>query len=149
MLLTLAHIGGTSAARDGSEPLVQAYLARCSGFARCTTEHYKSEAAFLEWIGRQQGRTLPVVVLFDSRGRQMSSESFATWIGAERDAGAQQIVFAIGPADGWSDAGLKAARLKLSLGPMTLAHSLARLVVAEQIYRAYAILSGHPYHCGH
>ena len=61
----------------------------------------------------------------------------------------QHIVFAIGPADGWSNAARERAQLVLSLGPMTLAHSLARLVMAEQIYRAYAILTGHPYHAGH
>jgi 23S rRNA (pseudouridine1915-N3)-methyltransferase len=61
----------------------------------------------------------------------------------------QHIVFAIGPADGWTEAERLRAGLLLSLGPMTLAHSLARLVMAEQVYRAFAILSGHPYHSGH
>jgi 23S rRNA (pseudouridine1915-N3)-methyltransferase len=59
------------------------------------------------------------------------------------------MVFAIGPADGWSEAARERAQLLLSLGPMTLAHALARLVVAEQLYRAFTILSGHPYHAGH
>lgn len=79
----------------------------------------------------------------------MSSEAFAVWLGARRDQGAQQMVFAVGPASGWSDAARARAQLLLSLGPMTMAHSLARLVIAEQIYRAYAILTGHPYHGGH
>ena len=61
----------------------------------------------------------------------------------------QHIVFCVGPADGWSDAARKRAQLLLSLGPFTLAHALARLVVAEQIYRAFTILTGHPYHSGH
>jgi 23S rRNA (pseudouridine1915-N3)-methyltransferase len=59
------------------------------------------------------------------------------------------MVFAVGPADGWSDASRAKAQLLLSLGPMTMAHSLARLVMAEQLYRAYTILTGHPYHGGH
>jgi 23S rRNA (pseudouridine1915-N3)-methyltransferase len=88
-------------------------------------------------------------VLLDSRGRQMTSEAFAAWLGARRDQGTQHIVFAIGPADGWSQAARDRAQLLLSLGPMTLAHSLARLVMAEQLYRAFTILSGHPYHTGH
>jgi 23S rRNA (pseudouridine1915-N3)-methyltransferase len=79
----------------------------------------------------------------------MSSEAFAAWLGAKRDEGAQQLVFAIGPANGWSDAARQRASLLLSLGPMTLAHALARLVAAEQIYRAFTILAGHPYHGGH
>jgi 23S rRNA (pseudouridine1915-N3)-methyltransferase len=90
-----------------------------------------------------------VAVLLDSRGRQMTSEAFAAWLGARRDQGAQHIVFAIGPADGWSAAALEKAQLQLSLGPMTMAHALARLVVAEQLYRAFTILTGHPYHSGH
>jgi len=103
----------------------------------------------LQWLSRQQGRTAAVTVLLDSRGRQMTSEVFAAWLGARRDEGAQHIVFAIGPADGWSEAARERAQLVLSLGPMTFAHALARLVMAEQLYRAFTILSGHPYHTGH
>jgi 23S rRNA (pseudouridine1915-N3)-methyltransferase len=79
----------------------------------------------------------------------MSSEAFAAWIGNRRDDGTQHLVFAVGPADGWSPVARERAQLLLSLGPMTMAHSLARLVVAEQIYRATTILCGHPYHSGH
>jgi 23S rRNA (pseudouridine1915-N3)-methyltransferase len=79
----------------------------------------------------------------------MTSESFAGWLGARRDEGAQQIVFAIGPASGWSQAARERATLLLSLGTLTLAHALARLVIAEQLYRAFTILAGHPYHTGH
>lgn len=103
----------------------------------------------LDWLERQQGRTPALAVLLDSRGRQMSSEAFATWIGARRDEGSQHLVFAVGPASGWSEAARKKAHLLLSFGPMTLAHALARLVMAEQIYRAFTILTGHPYHTGH
>ena len=77
---------------------------------------------------------------------QMTSETFARWLGRERDEGRQLIVFAIGPADGWSEDSRKRAAQLLSLGPMTMAHELARVVLAEQIYRALTILSGHPYH---
>lgn len=149
MNLTLVHIGNTAQAKDGTEPLVENYLERCASFAHCRTQAFRSEAAFLEWIEKQHARTPVVAVLFDSRGRQMNSEKFAQWIATHRDEGAQNLVFAIGPADGWSDAALKTARLTLSFGPMTLAHTLARLVAAEQIYRAFTILSGHPYHTGH
>ena len=90
-----------------------------------------------------------LAVLLDSRGKQMSSEAFAEWLGARRDEGSQHIVFAVGPASGWSEAARKRARLLLSLGPMTLAHALARLMMAEQLYRAFTILTGHPYHAGH
>jgi 23S rRNA (pseudouridine1915-N3)-methyltransferase len=105
----------------------------------------------LEWIERRKGRTDCVLILLDGRGREMSSEELARWLGKLRDEGAQQVVFAVGPADGWSDEARAEAKRRgglLSLGPMTLAHSLARLVIAEQIYRACAILTGHPYHRG-
>jgi len=72
-----------------------------------------------------------VAVLLDSRGRQMSSEAFAAWLGTKRDEGMQQVVFAVGPASGWSEAARARAQLLLSLGPMTMAHALARLVMAE------------------
>jgi 23S rRNA (pseudouridine1915-N3)-methyltransferase len=146
MQLTLAHIGPRSGAKDGYETLIQGYVERCSGLAACRTEGFRTEKALLEWLERQRGRTPAVAVLLDGRGRQMTSEALARWLGERREDGTQQIVFAVGPADGWSDAARARAQLLLSLGPMTLAHSLARLVMAEQIYRAYAILSGHPYH---
>ena len=129
--------------------MVQKYLERSSALARCRTEAFRSEDAFLEWLDRQQGRTPAIAVLLDGRGKQMSSEAFAAWIGAKRDEGSQHVVFAVGPASGWSDAARKRVQLSLSLGQMTIAHAMARLLMAEQIYRACTILTGHPYHTGH
>lgn len=149
MLVTLAHIGTRRGSKDSLDPLIETYLERCSAFARCRSEAFRTEEAMLEWLGRQQGRTPAVAVLLDSHGRQMTSEAFAGWLGARRDEGSQHIVFAVGPASGWSDAARKQAKLLLSFGPMTMAHALARLVTAEQIYRAVTILTGHPYHGGH
>jgi 23S rRNA (pseudouridine1915-N3)-methyltransferase len=153
MHLTLAHIGprpaSTNKSKDAFDGLTQVYLDRCSVFAKCQSQAFRSEEELLQWLARQQGRTPAVAVLLDSRGRQMTSEAFAAWLGARRDQGAQHIVFAVGPADGWSAAAQQKAQLKLSLGSMTMAHALARLVVAEQLYRAFTILTGHPYHSGH
>jgi 23S rRNA (pseudouridine1915-N3)-methyltransferase len=149
MNLTLAHIGARPVANDEFDALTAVYLVRCKAFAHCSAEAFRTEKALLDWLDRQQGRTPVVAVLLDSRGQQMSSERFAAWLGAKRDLGAQQIVFAVGPASGWSDVARARAHLLLSLGPMTMAHALARLAMAEQIYRAYTILTGHPYHGGH
>lgn len=149
MQITLAHVAGRNTAKDGIEELVQAYLGRCGSLARCRAERFRSEDALLEWLERQQGRTPVSAVLLDSRGRLMASEELAKWIGARRDQGVQHVLFAVGPADGWSEAARNRATLLLSLGPMTLAHGIARLVIAEQIYRAFTILTGHPYHTGH
>ena len=129
--------------------MVQNYLERSSALSRCRTEGFRTEESFLDFLDKQQGRTPAVAVMLDSRGRQMSSEAFAAWLGTRRDEGSQHVVIAIGPASGWSDTARKRAQLLLSFGPMTIAHALARLVMAEQIYRACTILSGHPYHSGH
>jgi 23S rRNA (pseudouridine1915-N3)-methyltransferase len=149
MHLTLAHIGARLGSKDGFDSLAQVYLERCTAFAECRPEAFRSEEAMFDWLAKRHGRTAAILVLLDSRGKTMTSEAFAAWLGARRDDGAQHIVFAIGPASGWSDGGRQCANLQLSLGPMTLAHALARLVLAEQLYRAFTILSGHPYHAGH
>jgi 23S rRNA (pseudouridine1915-N3)-methyltransferase len=149
MQLTLAHVGARASSRDNFDSLCQVYLDRCAPFARCLSEAFRTEKAVFEWLDRHEGRTQPILVLLDCRGRQMTSEAFAAWLGAHRNQGAQHIVFAIGPANGWSPGAHKRSQLTLSLGPMTMVHALARLVVAEQIYRAFTILSGHPYHTGH
>ena len=149
MRLTLAHIGARPGSKDGYHALAQTYLERCAAFADTQTEAFRSEEALLEAIAKRRRRTPALLVLLDSRGKLMSSEAFAVWLGSRRDEGAQHIVFAVGPASGWSDTTRQRAHLQLSLGPMTLAHALARLVLAEQLYRAVTILSGHPYHGGH
>jgi 23S rRNA (pseudouridine1915-N3)-methyltransferase len=59
------------------------------------------------------------------------------------------VLFAIGGANGFTAEGRKAAAARLSLGKMTLPHELARVVLLEQLYRAFTILQGHPYHTGH
>jgi 23S rRNA (pseudouridine1915-N3)-methyltransferase len=149
MHLTLAHIGPSARSSDDFGKLTDSYLERSKAFSRCQSESFRSEALFLDWLARQQGRTAPLPVLLDSGGRSMSSDAFAAWMRERRDQGTQHMVFAIGPADGWSTDALKHAELKLSLGSFTLAHALARLVMAEQIYRVSTILTGHPYHTGH
>jgi len=152
MQITLVHIGARSGAKDAYHGVVCSYLKRCAVLAPCGTEAFRSEKALLEWLGRQRGRTQTVVMMLDTRGRQMTSEALAAWLGKRRDEGAQHIVFAVGPANGWSEEARAEGERRgglLSLGPMTLAHELARLVMAEQLYRACTILTGHPYHTGH
>ncbi len=86
------------------------------------------------------------VVALDAGGKQLSSEDFAALMGNWRDAGVARTCFMIGGPDGHGEAALRAADLALSLGRMTLPHGLARIVLAEQLYRAATILAGHPYH---
>jgi 23S rRNA (pseudouridine1915-N3)-methyltransferase len=85
-------------------------------------------------------------IALDERGKALSSDAFAKLLGRKRDDGIATLAFLIGGPDGHGKAALDAADLALSLGPMTLPHGLARAVLAEQIYRAATILSGHPYH---
>ena len=147
MRLTLAAITSRRKPRliDGA---LEEFTARLRHYATIDQLQFASEAAFIKSI--QQGGRIPAkFILLDARGRTMSSEQFARWIGRERDAGAQHLHFAIGPADGWSKDSRDRADLLLSFGPMTFPHELARLMLAEQLYRAFTILAGHPYHRGH
>ncbi|MGA9442224.1 MAG: 23S rRNA (pseudouridine(1915)-N(3))-methyltransferase RlmH [Methyloceanibacter sp.] len=87
------------------------------------------------------------VVCLDPRGAFLSSEAFADKVAARRDeAGSPGLAFVLGGPDGLGQVVLDRAVLSLSLGPMTLPHGLARIVLAEQLYRAMTILAGHPYH---
>ena len=87
-----------------------------------------------------------LTVCLDPGGEVLSSEALARLLAKFRDEGTDGVAFVVGGADGLgTDVLAKAARL-VSLGPMTLPHGLARIVLAEQIYRAATILAGHPYH---
>jgi 23S rRNA (pseudouridine1915-N3)-methyltransferase len=155
MDLTLASISprNRKAKSAPTEALVADYVARAARLTPVAAAIFESEAALLAASERQAGNprasSAAQVVLFDSRGDQLTSEEFAAWLGKRRDEGAQRIVFAIGPANGWSAAALGRAQRTLSFGRMTMPHELARAVAAEQIYRALTILAGHPYHSGH
>lgn len=149
MQLILAHIGARIPGGDDFNRLTEHYLQRASAIIPSEAMVFRTEQDLLAWLNRKQGRTSPVAILLDSRGRAITSEAFAAWIGERRDQGTQQLVLAIGPASGWSEEARRRAQLLLSLGPLTMAHALARLVLAEQLYRACTILAGHPYHVGH
>lgn len=85
-------------------------------------------------------------VVLDESGRDLSSRAFCDWLRNARDGGERRVGFLIGGADGHGPAVRQGAALVLSLSHMTLPHGLARVVLAEQIYRAVTLLSGHPYH---
>lgn len=87
-----------------------------------------------------------VIVALDGGGKNLSSETLAEKLGQWRDQGRAEIAFLIGGADGLLPALAAKADLVLSLGAMTWPHLLARVMLAEQLYRAQQILAGHPYH---
>jgi 23S rRNA (pseudouridine1915-N3)-methyltransferase len=88
------------------------------------------------------------LVALDAGGEMWSSTDFAGRIARWRDMGVREIAFAIGGAEGLDAAVLERAAARLSLGPMTWPHFLARGMLLEQLYRAQQILAGHPYHRG-
>lgn len=88
------------------------------------------------------------LIVLDPRGRDLSSDDFARAIDKWRAEGTKCLAFAIGGADGFTDEFRSRAKVALSFGPMTWPHMLARAMLAEQLYRASTILSGHPYHRG-
>ena len=137
---------------EAADRLFDEYVDRASRYMPCEAQSFETEAAFLDWVDRQDrhpGRTPAFVELLDSLGQMVTSEEFAGHIGRLRDDGLQRVVVGIGPADGWSKATHKRSNLLISLGRVTLPHTLARVVLAEQVYRALTILAGHPYHSGH
>ena len=85
------------------------------------------------------------VVLLDAAGKNLDSNALAKWLGELRDRGTRVLIFVCGAADGFPDALRQSAHQKLSLSAMTFSHELARVILAEQLYRAFAILSGSPY----
>src|SRR6266436_2928111 len=81
----------------------------------------------------------------DADGKVQNSETLARWLAEQRDRGSREIIFLCGDADGFPESLRKRVLQKLSLSPMTYSHELARVMLAEQLYRAFAILSGGPY----
>ena len=131
------------------QSLTAEYVKRISRYAEIETHELGSEAALLKLVDKKQVRTPPMLVLLDSRGKQLTSEEFAELISKQQDSGTSQMLFAIGGADGFSVAARESAHAVISLGKITMAHELARVVLLEQLYRAFTIIKGHPYHCGH
>jgi 23S rRNA (pseudouridine1915-N3)-methyltransferase len=84
-------------------------------------------------------------ILLDAGGKSWTSEGFAKWLGEMRDRGTREMVFVCGDAYGFPEELRERVAQKVSLSAMTYSHELARAMLAEQLYRAFAILSGSPY----
>jgi 23S rRNA (pseudouridine1915-N3)-methyltransferase len=85
------------------------------------------------------------VVLLDAAGKQSTSQQFARWLGDLRDRGVREVAFLCGDAEGFPPELRNLAKDTISLSTLTMPHEFVRVVLAEQIYRAFAILAGHPY----
>jgi 23S rRNA (pseudouridine1915-N3)-methyltransferase len=146
--IKVAWIGKTK--EPAIEALTEEYLKRMSRYAEVAGLALKDEAAILSLASgeRQKNRERHRLVLLDSRGKQFSSEELAEFLKREQ-LNPTQLLFAIGGSDGFSEEARRNADFTLSLGKMTLPHELARVVLVEQLYRAFTILKNHPYHLGH
>jgi len=145
--LTIAWIGKTA------EPAIQAltdeYLKRLARYAEVEGVALKDEPAVLKLCRKDARPARHTLVLLDGSGKTFSSEELAKFIVDYQERNSLPLLFAVGPADGFTEEARQAAALVLSLGKMTLAHELARVVLLEQLYRSFTILKGHPYHLGH
>ena len=119
------------------------YFKRLRPYCQIAIDEVADEAALLRKI--PQGAAL---VALDERGELVTSEELARGLfGAEEQrGGGRPVVFAIGGADGHSDEVRRRADRLIAFGRVTIGHRLVRLLLAEQIYRAFTILRGHPYH---
>lgn len=130
--------------------LTDEYLKRISRYIEVERVGLRDEADLLAKFGKDsKSGTKCSLVVMDSRGKEFTSEQFAKFMGDYRDSNPLPLVFAIGGADGFSADTKSAASGVISLGKITMPHDLARVVLLEQIYRAFTILKGHPYHSGH
>ncbi len=153
MKIKIAWVGKTKEA--AIQALTDEYLKRISRYVPVEGMPLRDEQALLQLCGGlpakagKRNNSKSTLVLMESRGKQFSSEEFAGFLGDYQDRNPLPLVFAVGPADGFSEAARAKAQHTISLGKVTLAHELARVVLLEQIYRAFTILKGHPYHSGH
>ncbi len=140
MKITLAAVGKLK------EPYLVAasdeYTKRLRPFCTLNVVEAKDEAALIAALPANAH-----LYAFDERGEMVTSTQLAEMLATEQThGGGAPVVFAIGGADGHSDAVRKRAKKLLAFGRMTIAHRLVRVLVLEQLYRSFKIIRGEPYH---
>ena len=141
MKIRLLMLGKTR--REEARALLHDYTLRIRHYADVeVTELREASPAALRKLKLDSNAT---IVLLDAAGKQFTSQQFAKWLGDLRDRGTRELVFLCGDAEGCPADLRAAAKQKLSLSTLTMPHEFARVVLTEQIYRAFAILAGHPY----
>jgi 23S rRNA (pseudouridine1915-N3)-methyltransferase len=158
MRLTIAAVGRS---RESPElALCELYCERARvlapklGFSKLdlvvidTSRETAADARMTEEAAKIAARLAPGTrrIALDEGGRTMSSEAFAKHLRRLADSGTRDLAFLIGGPDGLAQPLRDRAEERLAFGPQTWPHLLVRAMLAEQIYRAFAILSGHPYH---
>ncbi len=147
--------GGKSGGKSGPERALYEHYAGRIAFALELREIEEKKKLKPQALKKREGELLlaqvpagAVVVALDEAGKTLSSPAFAEKLGRWRDDGVKDVAFIIGGADGLDGAVKKRADLVISFGSQTWPHLLVRGLLAEQVYRAECILSGHPYHRG-
>lgn len=157
LVLAVGHARGTS---EGA--LVEDFIGRAAssgrslGFKSVSVEEVavsrqRDAKARIAEEGERLAQRIPhgaQAIFLDARGKGMTSEDFAEMLAAMRDAGARDLAFLIGGPDGLDPGPAVKSSRSLAFGPQTWPHLMVRAMLAEQIYRAMTILSGHPYHRG-
>ena len=140
MKIQLVMLGKTRRAECRS--MLDDYVARIQRYAEVELQELREDSAALKRLQFPTGAT---IVLLDAAGKQHTSAEFAKWLGRERDRGIRELIFLCGGAEGFPEALRARVNAKISLSSLTMPHELARVMLAEQVYRGFAILAGHPY----
>ena len=153
--IKIAWIGKTK--QPAIDTLTEDYLKRISRYVQVEGIALRDEAGLWALCGQSvAGKKAkppaggsPTPVIMDSQGKEFTSEQFAEFLRDYGTSNSRPLLFAVGGADGFSEQVRAASKFTFSLGKITLPHELARVVLLEQIYRAFTILRAHPYHSGH
>jgi 23S rRNA (pseudouridine1915-N3)-methyltransferase len=141
MKIRLVVIGRTR--REEARALIEDYVGRIRHYAEIEVQELRDASpTAVRRLKLDAGAT---AVLLDAAGKQFTSQQFARWLGELRDRGTRELVFLCGDAEGFPEALRAGAKQKISLSTLTMPHEFARVVLAEQIYRAFTILQNHPY----
>jgi len=138
--LRLIMLGKTR--RPELRAVIDDYVKRVTRYSPIEIVEVRDESAALRRLDADRTAT---VILLDAAGKTFNSEAFAKWLGELRDRGTRELIFLCGDADGFPDKLRERAQQRVSLGAMTFSHELARVMLTEQLYRAFAMLSGSPY----
>jgi 23S rRNA (pseudouridine1915-N3)-methyltransferase len=140
MRLKLVMLGKTR--RPELRVIIDEYVQRISRYAPIEVTELRESEAVLKKFTFDQPST---IVLLDDAGKSLDSKAFARWLGEHRDRSTRQMIFVCGGAEGFPEDIRRQAHQQLSLSAMTYSHELARVMLAEQLYRAFAILAGSAY----
>jgi 23S rRNA (pseudouridine1915-N3)-methyltransferase len=140
MKIRLLMLGKTR--RPEMNAVLADYVKRISRSCPIEVTEIRDAEAALKKLDADRAASM---LLLDAGGKVYDSPAFAKWLGVQRDLGTRELIFVCGDADGFPEMLRERVIQKISLSAMTYSHELARVMLAEQLYRAFAILSGSPY----